>query len=290
MRSWIWAVALVSLAAAPASGELYQWVDPQGGVHVTENLLEVPAEQRPRADQAAVGRARHPDSERRVSRVEPPPGAAAAPASAPPGRPMVHRLPIARAGHEIRLDVELDGALTVPFIADTGASVNTIPRWAVEKLGIEIPRDAPVIGMSGVSGAGMRAPLIEVDSVRVGTAQVERVEMAVIDTLDTGLLGMPFFNNFKVQIDPAQGVMTLEEIAPGAIDGLYGGYDEVMWRKKYAQIRAERARIDAAIDRVPSSYTSIIEKLEAQRDYWDDQLDQLEERAQRAGVPHSWRE
>jgi hypothetical protein len=291
VRTWIWAVALVSLAAAPASGELYQWVDAKGGVHVTENLLEVPAEQRPQADQAAVGRERHPDAERRWSRLEGPTSAApAAGPSAPPGSPTVHRLPIARAGHEIRLDVELNGALTVPFIADTGASVNTIPRWAVEKLGIEIPRDAPVIGMAGVSGAGMRVPLIELDEVRVGTARVERVEMAVVDTLQTGLLGMPFFNGFKVQIDPAQGVMTLEEIAPGAIDGLYGGYDEVMWRKKYAQIRAERARIDAAIDRVPSSYTSIIEKLEAQRDYWDDQLDQLEERAQRAGVPHAWRE
>jgi hypothetical protein len=290
VRTWVWTAALAGVLALPASAELYRWVDAEGGVHVTENLLEVPPEQRPKADQDAVGRERRPA---RWGRVDAPLPAAPAPAArvvAPGGQPgAVHRLPIARAGHEIRLDVELNGALAVPFIADTGASINTIPRWAVERLGIEVPRDAPVIGMAGVSGQGMRVPLIEIDSVRVGSAEVERLEMAVIDTLQTGLLGMPFFNHFKVQIDPTQGVMTLEEIAPGAID-LYGGYDEVMWRKKYAQIRREQARVDEILERIPSSYTSIIERYEAERDYWDDQLEQLDDRAQRVGVPHAWRE
>ena len=289
MRTWIWTAALTTLLAAPASGELYRWVDAAGGVHLTENLLEVPPEQRPQADQDAVGRERHPARWGRVDSALP---ASPAPrAVAASGQPaVVHRLAIARAGHEIRLDVELNGALSVPFIADTGASINTIPRWAVEQLGIDVPRDAPVIGMAGVSGEGMRVPLVEIDTVRVGTAEVERLEMAVVDTLQTGLLGMPFFNHFKVQIDPTLGVMTLEEIAPGAIDGLYGGYDEVMWRKKYAQIRREQARVEEILERIPSSYTSIIEKYEAERDYWEDQLDQLEDRAQRAGVPHGWRE
>jgi predicted aspartyl protease len=289
VRTWIWTTALTTLLAAPARAELYRWVDAAGGVHVTENLLEVPPEQRPRADQDAVGRERHPARWGRVEAPLPASSAARAPA-APEGAGAAHRIPIARAGHEIRLDVELNGAFAVPFIADTGASVNTIPRWAVERLGIDIPRDAPVIGMAGVSGLPMRVPLVEIELVRVGTAQVEHVEMAVVDTLQTGLLGMPFFNNFKVQIDPTQGVMVLEEIAPGAVDGVYGGYDEVMWRKKYAQIRREQARVDGMLEQVPSSYTSIIEKLEAQRAYWDDQLDQLEDQAQRAGVPHAWRE
>jgi hypothetical protein len=160
----------------------------------------------------------------------------------------------------------------------------------VQQLGIEVSRDAPVIGMAGVSGPPMRAPLVEIESVRVGTAVVENLEMAVIDTLDTGLLGMPFFNHFKTQIDPAQGVMTLEELAPGSIEGAYGGYDESMWRRKYAQIRREQERLDALLEQVPSSYTTIIEKLEAERDYWDRQLEQLEDRAQRAGVPHAWRD
>jgi hypothetical protein len=286
---WLALLGTASLFAAPARAELYRWVDAAGIVHLTENLLEVPPEQRPRADQEAVGRERRPA---RFGRIEAPLPAAAAPqARELAGKPgAVHRLTIARAGNEIRLEVELNGSVAVPFIADTGASINTIPRWAVQQLGIEVPRDAPVIGMAGVSGQPMRVPLVEIDSVRVGTALVENLEMAVIDTLDTGLLGMPFFNHFKTQIDPAQGVMTLEELAPGAVEGAYGGYDETMWRRKYAQIRREQERIDALIDQVPSSYTTIIDKLEAERDYWDGQLEQLEDRAQRAGVPHSWRD
>jgi hypothetical protein len=286
---WLALLGTASLLASLAQAEMYQWVDAAGVVHVTENLLEVPPDQRPRADQEAVGRERRPA---RFGRIDAPlPAAPATPAAREPAKPgAVHRLPIARAGNEIRLEVELNGSVAAPFIADTGASINTIPRWAVQQLGIDVPRDAPVIGMAGVSGQPMRAPLIEIESVRVGTAVVENLEMAVIDTLDTGLLGMPFFNHFKTQIDPAQGVMTLEELAPGSVEGAYGGYDESMWRRKYAQIRREQERIDALIERVPSSYTTIIEKLEAERDYWDGQLEQLEDRAQRAGVPHSWRE
>jgi hypothetical protein len=291
MRAWLPVALMVGVlcATAPARGELYQWVDAAGVVHVTENLLEVPADQRPRADQEAVGRERRPA---RWGRVEAPLPASPAPQTrtSKPGGARVHHLPIARAGNEIRLEVEVNESLAVPFIADTGASINTIPRWAVERAGIEVPRDAPVIGMAGVSGQPMRVPLIEVASVRIGTVLVENLEMAVVDTLQTGLLGMPFFNHFKTQIDPVHGIMTLEEIPAGALEGAFGGYDEAMWRKKYAQIRREQARVDGLIEQVPSSYTVIIEKLEAERAYWDDQLDQLEDRAQRAGVPHSWRE
>jgi hypothetical protein len=288
-RRWIALLGTALSLAGPARAEMYRWVDASGVVHVTENLLEVPPDQRPRADQEALELERRPA---RWGRVDAPPAAPAARRSRPAARSTgaVHRIAIAPAGHEIRLDAELNSAVSVPFVADTGASINTIPRWAVERLGLDVPRDAPVIGMVGVSGQPMRVPLVQLESVQVGGAVVHDLEMAVVDTLETGLLGMPFFNHFKVQIDPTQGVMTLEEIPPGVIEGVYGGYDEAMWRKKYAQIRREQARIDALIERVPSSYTSIIEKLEDERAYWDDQLDQLEERAQRAGVPHAWRD
>jgi len=283
-----WGVAL--FLASPARSELYRWVDEQGGVHLTEDLSEVPAAQRPRADQEAVHRERRPARWGRVDDNLPAaPVRGLRPVSNAPG-PKVHQLAIARAGNEIRLDVALNETLAAPFIADTGAAMNTIPRGVVEQLGIDVPRDAPVISVAGVSGQPMRVPLVRLESVRIGTAVVSDVEMAIVDTLDTGLLGMPFFNHFKTQIDPVAGIMTLEEIPEGAVDSAFGGYDESMWRRQYAQIRREQARLDEMMDRVPSSYTSILERLESERAYWDDQLDQLEDRAQKAGVPHGWRE
>jgi clan AA aspartic protease (TIGR02281 family) len=289
-RAWLAVLGVAAAFALPARSELYRWVDESGGVHVTEDISEVPPEQRPRADQEAVVRELRPARWGKVEDSLPAAPAKAQRRDAGPKRATLHHLAIARAGNEIRIDVEIDGGLAVPFIADTGASMNTIPRWAVEQLGLDVPRDAPVMSVAGVSGQAMRVPLIRIASVRVGTAVVEDVEMAVIETMNTGLLGMPFFNHFKTQIDPVAGIMTLEEIPAGAIDSAFGGYDESMWRRQYAQIRREQARLDRLIEQVPSSYTSIIEKLESERSYWDDQLDQLEDRAQKAGVPQSWRD
>jgi clan AA aspartic protease (TIGR02281 family) len=289
---------LVCLPGA-ARAELYRWVDEKGGVHFTENIWEVPPGQRIEADQDALRREREPAQ---FNRVEIPPPAALSPGSrshpdtstprsAAKQKKRVHRLRIKRAGHEIKLGAEINGSLVVPVIADTGASINTLPAWAAERLGLVIDDETPVIGMRGVGGQPMRVPLVKIDSVQIGTAVVHDVEMAVVSTMSEGLLGMPFFNHFRLSVDPAGGVMTLEEIDLGQVAGIYGGYDESMWRMKFGQVHGQLTQVENALERVPStSYTSIIDKLEKEQAYWENQLEQLEERADQAGVPVEWRE
>jgi clan AA aspartic protease (TIGR02281 family) len=288
------------LCALPAASgaDLYRWVDAHGGVHFTENLADVPPGQRARADQEALRRRREqaPASSAAAS-VDPAAGERAAPratrpvaraTAAPERSARVHTLLTTPGTNQLRLNAELNDQLMASFIADTGASMNTIPRWAAERLGVAIDDDTPQMTMVGVGGKPMRVPVVTLDSVRVGTAIVRDVEMAVIDTMNLGLLGMPFFNNFKVSLDPSRGVMTLEEIDLSAVEGVYGGYDGSVWRMKFRQLRQEIAQVEQKLEEVPSSYTSIIARLEERREYWLNQLEQLEDRAQRAGVPGQW--
>ena len=136
----------------------------------------------------------------------------------------------------------------------------------------------------------MRVPLITVRSVQIGSAVVENVEMAVLDTMSTGLLGMPFFNNFRVELDPTRGTLVLEDIDINSIEGVYGGLDQITWRKKFRLVRAQLAMLRDQLARMPEENVAQVVELEQQESYWDDQLRRLDLKATRAGVPRAWRE
>jgi len=273
------------LLAAGARADLYQWTDERGQVHVTDDGAKVPTgqsitlePQRLRAPAAAAPPRPAPTSALTVEKVQP-----AARAE------RTHVLHFQRSGHEISLDVTLDERVACNFKADTGASLNTLPRWAADELGIEIDPDAPMISVVGVSGQAMRVPVVTIASLRVGTLFVENIEMAVLDTMSAGLLGMPFFNRFRVVIDPAEGELRLTEIDPDTVEGIYAGVAEDVWRKRFRQLNQQLAALQRARDAVPSenetAAQNYLERLDREESKLQDQLDELEDRAQAAGVP-----
>ena len=101
---------------------------------------------------------------------------------------------------------------------------------------------------------------------------------------------MPFFNNFRVELDPARGRLVLEEIDINSIEGIYGGLGQIAWRKKFRQVRGQLALVQARLERMPEENVAKVADLEEQETYWDEQLNQLELKATRAGVPRAWRE
>ena len=277
------------LLAAGARAELYQWTDEHGQVHVTDDATKVPAG-KPVTFDPQRARARAPARPAPAHSVEKV-AAPAKPAPAAPKREVqrTHVLHFQRAGHEISLDVTLAERVVCNFKADTGASLNTIPRWAVDELGIEIDPDAPKISVVGVGGVVMRVPVVTIPNLRVGTVFVENVEMAVLDTMTSGLLGMPFFNGFKVAIDPAEGELRLTEVQPGSVEGVYGGVGAEVWRQRFRQLNQELAALQKARESIPSeaetSAHNTIQRLEREEARVQQQLDELEDRAQAAGVP-----
>ena len=277
-------LATCSLTAG-ARAELYQWTDEHGQVHVTDDGAKVPTGQSitlepQRQRTPATGAAARPTvtSALVVERVQP---------SVQAER--VHVLPFQRASHEISLDATLADRVVCNFKADTGASLNTLPRWAADELGVEIDSDTPMISVVGVSGQAMRVPVVTISSLRIGTLYVENVEMAVLDTMSSGLLGMPFFNRFRVAIDPGKGELRLTEVEPGALDGVYAGAGEEIWRQRYRELNQRLAALQKAREAVPSESETAaqqyFERLDREESKLQHQLDELDDLAQAAGVP-----
>jgi hypothetical protein len=77
--------------------------------------------------------------------------------------------------------------------------------------------------------------------------------------MSEGLLGMPFFNHFQVNIDPAQGELRLTEIDLEKIDGVYGGMGEDAWRQRFGQLHHRLALIRKARDSVPDESATVAE-------------------------------
>ncbi len=198
--SWAILVSFCSgfcLLAAGSSAQIYEWTDDHGRVHMTDDLSQVPPGQRSEAEREVNGSGPN-HGWNNVPLYPQGTRATASPASLvpePASQGRKHVLGIQRAGNEIRILATLNGSVAWPYVADTGATLNTIPRAAVDRLGIIIDEDTPTTIVAGIGGVGMKVPVVTIRSVGIGSATVENVEMAVLDTMFTGLLGMPFFNN-----------------------------------------------------------------------------------------------
>jgi len=293
---------VIALAVPRAGADLYRWVDASGRLHVTDDLAQVPPAIRAEVE-AATERARPPAAqppaapapEAAPAPATPPPPVARAPAAAQPKRPSVatarrHVIDVERGGLEISVEAVIDGRVRAPFKVDTGATINTVPRQVVEELGIALDESTPLIAVAGISGQVQLVPIVVLGEVRLGDAAVEEVEAAVLDTLEYGLLGMPYFNHFRVEMDPSKGRLALEELPEGAIEGLHGGYPEEYWRGRFRMIREQLAQIGAARERLPEHFGEFHGRIDAAERYWRDQELDLDERASRAGVPRTWRE
>lgn len=295
MTFWLRGCVLMTglCAFAPeVPAEIYTWTDRDGSVHMTDDASEVPPNQRstlkkqPELPELPSWKQRDLTTRRK-------PAAGVARAVQDPAAPRRHVLRVSSIGREMKVSATIDGVRGLPFIVDTGAMGNTIPGWAVAHLGIKITKDLRTIVIGGIGGVPMTVPVISVGRVQIGTAVVEDVEFAVLNTMREGLLGMEFFNHFKVQTDPVAGTLTLEEIDLDAVEGVHGGLGEEAWRAKFRSVHRQLNKLDAARDAIPSEFetssASFRDYLDERGVYWQRQLEDLEDKATRAEVPPSWR-
>ncbi len=279
----------VCLLAAPAGAEFYQWVDAQGRVHMTDDLSQVPPAYRAAAERSAQSKPQ--SAAPRWNSIDTPrqlPAAPAAPRAAI--EPRKHVIPVERAGTRLTVAARLNGTTYVWFKVDTGAEVNMIPRAAVDELGIQIDESTPTMVVVGISGQPMQLPIIKLDEVRLGEARVNDVEMVVNERRSYGLLGMTFFNHFKVHTDPAAGKLVLEEIDLEGVEGVHGGFGESYWRREFHSLHAQLGQIEAERRQAPSTHVTWHERLDDRERALRKRLADLHQRAARSGVPQRWRE
>jgi len=269
-------LALMSvLWVEPAVAEIYRWTDAEGRLHFTQDLNQVPADQR---EQART----HADEDR--------PGALQlyeAPDRSAPARTVRGdgpiRIPFQRQGTVMWVEAVVNGQHRVPFLIDTGASGVSMPAAVVRDIGIAVRSNTPRVNVSTANGMA-RYPLVKLDSIELGEARVEGLEATVNPTMNIGLLGGSFFNNFRYSVDTAASVITLvpnESVRAGAAAD--------QWRSRFREIHRSIERLETYLtDREISRPNERVE-LESNLLTLRDELRDLEIEANHAGVPQSWR-
>ena len=278
-------VAAAWLQAGAGAAEVYRWTDASGRLHFTEDLHRVPAAHRAEAE-ASAARAPEPS---RVQRIEgPPPPARRAEARAV-GSERTYTIPVERAGLSMRVTATLNGSVRAPFIIDTGASDVVIPGWVAEQLGVEIDETTRTQFYQTANGV-VETPVVTLDSIELGGAEARDVSASVSERMPVGLLGLSFFNRFSYHVDPARGVVTLRPNGLVEQGVIRGGRSESEWRAEFRQLRARVARVEARKARLTPAHTRLAGELDAEIERLEEQIETLDVQADRARVPHLWRE
>jgi clan AA aspartic protease (TIGR02281 family) len=277
--------AVAWLQAGAGVAEVYRWTDASGRLHFTEDLHRVPPAHRAEAE-ASAERDAGPS---RVQRIESPPARRAEAPLGARGSERIYTIPVERAGLSMQVTATLNGSVRAPFIIDTGASDVVIPGWVAEQLGVEIDETTRTQFYQTANGV-VETPVVTLDSIDLGGAEAHDVAASVSEGMPVGLLGLSFFNRFSYHVDPARGVVTLRP--NGLVDEgvIRGGRSESEWRTEFRQLRSRIARVEARRVRLTPAHTRRLDELDAEIERLEEQIDALDAEADRARVPHGWRE
>jgi clan AA aspartic protease (TIGR02281 family) len=282
-----WLALWLVFAPFAAGAEIYQWTDEQGRIHYTQDLSQVPPRQRGQAEL----RARAPRDAGRLQTYSQPAapdaGAGGLRGAGAAGRTI--RVPVARAGTGMVVNVLLDGSITAPFLVDTGATDVLITAAVARQLGIQTGPETRKKTYQTANGVVTHAAVM-LRSVDLAGAVVENVPASISPSMQIGLLGLSFFNHFTYNVDAAAGVLTLTPNDLAESGEIRGGRSEAQWRAEYRDLRSRLERIEQEVDSKSTSKARVQEQLEAQRGALLGDLAQLDGEADFARVPMSWRE
>jgi aspartyl protease family protein len=278
-------VVALLLAVDPAAAEIYRWTDESGRVNFTQDLGQVPPRYRKQAEERSRSGASRVQTYSGPSKQAAPatPARAATGSDAP-----THRIRVQRAGTGMLVPVRLNGSVTAPFLIDTGASDVLLPQSVAERLGLEFGPGTRTKRYSTANGI-VEHPVVMLRSVSLGSASVENVPASVSPSMDVGLLGLSFFNHFTYNVDAAAGVLTLQRNRLATSGGIRGGRSQAQWHAEYAGLHARLARVEDDYRRKSTAKTRERRRLEELRAGIEHQIELLDEEADRAHVPMSWR-
>jgi len=276
-------LALALLAALPAGAEIYRWTDAQGRTHFSQDLGQVPAEHRAAARAAASNP--RPDRIQRYSSGGSSRSGPAAPAkrSASLGRARTLSIPFERRNNLMFVEVRLNDRVTAPFVVDTGASMITLPRALADRLGIRVGPRTRRERFTTANG-DIWEPIVRLDSVEVGGARAEGLDASISSTMQVGLLGGSFFNNFVYRVDAASGHIELE-----LNESVRGGLSADQWQERFRQLRHAVESIDDYLAHNQLARESRVREIQERRAGFEERLRELEREANAAGVPQAWR-
>jgi len=176
------------------SAEIFRWVDERGVVHFTDNLGNIPEKDR-------LGATRIQAKESPIIQEA-------------PKAPDKASVPIAHKGQVVVVQATLNEKASASFVVDTGASYTMISRAVARELAFDLGTPLPTIPFQTANGV-IQAPLISLEWIDVGGMKVKDLTVAVHDVFPdpsiSGLLGLNFLSNFRLDIDTKNGLLHLEK-------------------------------------------------------------------------------
>lgn len=118
-------------------------------------------------------------------------------------------------GDTLLVDVTMNAKHTREMCLDSGASIVVLPYKMAEELDLTPGESAESLLLVLADGRTVQAKRILISSVRVGKFTVQNVEGAVLPaelTRASALLGMSFLVNFKFDIDPRAGKLSMTRV------------------------------------------------------------------------------
>ncbi len=116
-------------------------------------------------------------------------------------------IPFAEEDTAILVDVTLHGtssSVPLPYLFDTGASFTTISSETANRLGVEVPVDAPTLTFNTASGP-RESRMVYLPAIEVGRVRIEGMLVSVCDACvnerTQGLLGLNVMREFIVEMD-----------------------------------------------------------------------------------------
>ncbi len=185
MKAWV-AVALLltGLAAESFAGSaIYQWQDPEGKVYFTDNPMTIPTEY-----WNQILRDWGPG------------------ASTSPGAARSTRVTIERTQKAIVVPAVINGHHRIPLFLDTGSTYCQITHEDARLLSLEAA-DGPSVKVLMADGRTLHSRIVTLESVTIGSFEIQGVEALVGDLR---LLGLNVLQRFRVTLDLPRGEIVLE--------------------------------------------------------------------------------
>jgi predicted aspartyl protease len=273
----IYFVCLCYLAAGVYAQELYRWVDEKGGVHFTDNFDSIPQKYRDKVERREFPSPAKPPA----SLSQPQTGK-----SQPAHQLQRFVIPFKRGEHNhIIVEGTVNGKGTGKFYLDTGAGETTIPESLAQQSGID--PDKGIMETSGGVGGSVTVPTIEIDSLKVGGAEVRDLLASIMDLSSgsdkIGLLGADFLLEFGVNIDYTKNEVTLERK-----ESPYEGHTLEWWQHRFRRYHGLKKEYEDVRSKAGSQKGR--EWLDKQLRAVEEKIAELEIRASRAGVPRKLRQ
>ena len=283
-------IALGLFCTSAAQAEIFKWKDESGRLHFAQDLNHVPSRYRAQAKSGVVDTKKGPAIQRYQPAAAPSPSkrSAGSASSNQGGSGKVHKIRVERAGSTMRVNVRLNDSVTAPFYVDTGASDVVMPEWVAKELGLDL--EGARTAYYGTANGTIQQTLVTLDSVQLGGARAENVPASISTSMNTGLLGLSFFNHFRYRVDPGSGTITLQSNGMAESGKIRGGRSKTQWQSQFASLGLRRKAIEAQLDSINPNWSRRKKELQAMIDEVDRQYAVLEDEADEARVPMQWRD